>query len=375
MQKVYVKSISVITAGRHYDKGLRELAGRVLIDALEKCGDYDLDYVILASAFSEVVEEQLLSSSYVCEYVSLEHVPNIRIELGDASSCAAIGYAYQLIKSGHANKIAVVGVDKIADFISVKISKVLSHLCDSTYESYYGVTPAVHAALMTKRYMEKYGCSYEDIAMWSVKMHEHGSKNPYAAMRRKLSIRDIMNSEVVSDPIRLFDTALPLDGASCIVLSSEPSKEFKISIEYFRTVSYNTPITMREDLTRLYTLEKCRDVVSKFSPTIFEVCDKFSIFGILSIESLGLCEYGKAFKLVADGRFDPGSDIVVNASGGLKCLGYTGGACGMYLTAMLVMELLQLEPFKDVGDHDVGLVCDIGGSDRVSNVLILRRES
>ncbi len=375
MQKVYVVGFSVVTAGRHYDKGLRELAGNVLLKALEMSNDYSIDYLILASAFSDIVEEQLLASSYVCEFLSLEDVPNIRIELGDASSGAALRYGFELVKAGLADRVAIVGVDKMSDLTSVKVNKVLSYLCDSVYESYYGITPAVHAALMTKKYMEKYDYRYEDVILWSVKMHDHGANNPYAALRRKLTVKDILNSEIISDPIRLFDTALPLDGASCIILSSKSHNDFKILLEYCTSTSYNVSINMRDDLCRLYTLERCRDIISKFSPTLFELCDKYSIFGILSIESLGLSERGKAIQDLKNGKFDPGSSIVVNASGGLKCLGYTGGACGAYLATMLLMELLHLDPFKNIGNHNVGLVCDIAGTDRVSNVLIFRRES
>ncbi|NPA23547.1 MAG: thiolase family protein [Crenarchaeota archaeon] len=362
-----------MTAGRHYDKGLRELAGKVLLDALERSGSYDVDMIVLASALSDVVEEQLLASSIVCEYLSLENVPNIRVELGDASSGAALRYAYELVRTGAVDKVAVICADKIADLVSTRANKVLSYLCDSTYESYLGVTQAAQAALMTRAYMRRFDYRYEDIAMWSVKMHEHAQNNPHAAMRRKISVKDIMSSEVVSDPIRLFDTAVPLDGASCIVLSSEPGREFKIVLEYSSTACCNASLCMRPEIDRLYTLERFRDLASKFSPTLFELCDKFSIFGILGLEALGLSERGKAPRAIAEGMFDPGSKVVVNASGGLKCMGYTVGACGGYLTCCLIMELLQDK--LNVGEHSVGLVCDVAGIDRASNVLIFRRES
>ncbi len=374
MRKVYVTSYSIITAGRHYDKGLRELAGQALLNALERDGDYNVDAIILASALSDIVEEQLIASSIISEALSLENVQNLRIELGDASSGAALRYAYELVRSGVFEKVAVLCADKIADLVSTKATKVLSGLCDSTYEAYLGITPAAQAALMTKSYMRRFDYKYEDIAMWSVKMHEHAQNNPYAAMRRKISIRDIMNSEIVSDPIRLFDTAVPLDGATCIILSSNPGKEFKIRLDYCSTSCYNANICARPEIDRLYTVEKFKEVVTKFNPTLFEICDKFSIFGILGIESLGLCERGLAPRKVGEGAFDPGSRIVVNASGGLKCMGYTVGACGGYLSCCLVMELLQ-EGKLNVGNHETGLVCDVAGIDRASNVLIFRRES
>lgn len=374
VNKVYVKSLHAVTPGRHYNKSLRDLAAEAFLKAWEAAGCPNIDMIILASAAVDIVEEQLLSSSYVCEYLSLENVPSLRIEVGDASGTAALAYAYNLVRYGVCRNVAILGVEKITDFISVKVNKVLSYLCDSTYESYYGITPAVHAALMTKFYMKKFNYTYEDIAWWSVKMHERGASNPYASLRRKLKIEDIMNSEIVADPIRLFDTAVPVDGAVCIILSSEKS-DLGVELAHVEQHAYNVSINMRPDPARLFTVNAAREVVQKFSPTLFEISDKFSIFGILILEELGLAEPGTAPKLIREGTFDPGSKVVVNASGGLKCIGYPMGASGLYLSAMLILELAKAEPFSNVGDHFIGAVCDVGGTDRLSNVLIFRRES
>ncbi len=374
VNKVYVKSLHVVTPGRHYSKSFRDLAAEAFLKAWEDAGCPDIDMIVLASAVVDIVEEQLLSPSYICEYLSLESTPFVRIEVGDASGTAALAYAYHLVKCGVCRNIAVIGVEKITDFTSVKVNKVLSYLCDSAHESYYGITPAVHAALMTRSYMRKFGYRYEDIAWWSVKMHERGASNPYASLRRRLKIEDILSSEVVADPIRLFDTAVPVDGAVCIILSSEKS-DLAVELAHAEQRACNVSLNIRSDPARLLTVSALRETVRKFAPTIFEISDKFSIFGVLIIEELGLAKPGTAPRLVKDGTFDPGSKIVVNASGGLKCIGYPVGASGLYLSAMLVMELARMEPFRNVGDHVVGAVCDVGGVDRLSNVLIFRRGS
>ncbi len=374
-RRVFVKAVAVKPAGRHYSKGLLNLAGEVLLDALSRAGDFKVDYVVIGSAFSELAESQSLLCSYICEYLSLEQVPCIRVEVGDASGLAALDVACKLVKSGEYENVAVIGVEKLADFTTVILNKVLSTLCNSTFESYYGVTPAVQAALLTKCYMETFGYKYEDIAMWSVRMHEHASENPYAYMRRKLSIQDILQSEIVADPIRLFDIAPPVDGAVCVVLSSRPSTDFKIEIAETLHASCNVSLNLRDDLTRLCTVEKARGLVEKYSPTLFEISDKYSILGVLSLEALGLAPRGSAPKLIRDGKFTYGDKQCVNLSGGLKCLGYTGGASGLYLASMLVLELLGEKPFDKAGKHDTGLVVDIGGIDRTAVISVLRREA
>ncbi len=372
-QRVFVKAVAVKQAGRHYSKSAADLAGEVLLEAAMKAGNVDLDYVVVSSTFVELSERQAAFCSYLCEYLSLEDVPCLRVEAGDAG-LAALGVAYRLVDAGFRN-VAVVGVEKLADFTTTMLNKVLSCLCNSTFESYYGVVPTVQAAFMTRLYMERFGYRYDDIAMWSVRMHEHAAENPYAFMRRKLTLQDILSSEVVAEPIRLFDVAPPADGAACVILSRDPSPDFRIGVDHVSQVSHNVSLNLRDDLTRLYTVEKGRDLVEHYKPTLFEVSDKYSILGILTLEALGLASRGQAPKLLRDGCFTYGDKRCVNLSGGLKCLGYTGGASGLYLFAMLVLELLGERPFDRAGAHDVGLVVDMGCVDRTALMVVLRRFS
>jgi Acetyl-CoA acetyltransferase len=36
-------------------------------------------------------------------------------------------------------------------------------------------------------------------------MHERGSKNPHAYMRKQATLKDVLESEVIADPLRLYD--------------------------------------------------------------------------------------------------------------------------------------------------------------------------
>ncbi len=60
-----------------------------------------------------------------------------------------------------------------------------------------------------KEYMIKYGYDYEDLAIWPIKMHERGSKNPLAYMKKQATLKDVLESEVVADPLSFMTSHLP----------------------------------------------------------------------------------------------------------------------------------------------------------------------
>ena len=382
MRKIYITGYGFIPGGRYYDKGFRELAGEVFLKAWDMIGNEKIDMVIIASAYMDIISEQLISSSYVCEYLSFENVPSLRVEVGDGSSGIAILQAISFLQTGNFENIAVIGVEKVHDVTSFKLNKFLTYLTDFEHEGYFGITPLAISSLITREYLMKYGYSYEDLAQWVIKMHERGSKNPYAFMKKKASLKDILSSEVVADPLRLYDIAPPIDGAACVILSTKPIKSnFVIEIEEYSIGAHNVAYNLRCDRDRL-KLKSLENAWSKISSKIeieklgfVEVHDVYSILGVLAIESLKLCNQGEALKLIKNGYFDDPNKIIVNASGGLKSIGYAFGASGLYQLVFLVMELLGVEPFKEISKKDLGIVHDMAGIDRISTLLILKRIS
>ena len=60
----------------------------------------------------------------------------------------------------------------------------------------------VYFALLARRRMDLHGATAEDFAAVKVKNSRHGLQNPNARYRKESSIEDVLNSPVVSDPLR-----------------------------------------------------------------------------------------------------------------------------------------------------------------------------
>jgi len=378
--EVYIVAHSLVPGGRHYEKGLKELFAEAFLKVLDQVGNSNLGAVYVANAFSEVLQDQSVLGAFLSDYVGLRRTPAIRIESGDGSSGVAILEAYNMVKAGVYDCVAVVGVEKMHDVTSIKLNKALATITDYEYEGFFGITPAAQAAMAMREYMLKYGYDYEDLASWPIKMHERGSKNPYAYMRKQATLKDVLESEVIADPLRLYDAAPAVDGSAAVVLCNKPLRsDAVVRIDGIGIGAYGTYMGQRDTLTELLSVKDAVNMALGMAHSsigdvnLVEVHDTYSILGILALESMGFVRPGETPRLLSTGALDAGNKLVVNASGGLKSMGFPGGASGMYEIVSMVMELTNQKPFDSLGNAGLGVVQDMAGFDLVSTAIVLRR--
>ncbi|WP_243668779.1 hypothetical protein [Vulcanisaeta sp. JCM 16161] len=211
-----------------------------------------------------------------------------------------------MVRAGIYDCVAVVGVEKMHDVVNVKLNKALSTITDYEYEGFFGVTPAAQAAMAMKEYMIKYGYDYEDLAIWPIKMHERGSKNPLAYMKKQASLKDVLESEVVADPLRLYDVAPAVDGSAAVVLCNKPIRsDAVIRIDGIGVGAYGTYLGQRDSLTELYSVRDATNMALRMAHAsvneinLVEVHDTYSILGMLALESMGLVRPGETPRLLS----------------------------------------------------------------------------
>ena len=367
MKDVYVVGGALHPAGRHYDKNIDDLAAAVLDKAIADA-QADIEALFVASSTAELGNKQQLLGVYVLESLGLDKIPVFRIENGDGSGGAAVVAAYHALRAEEYSCVAVVGVDKPNDVLSNQQQDIYATTLDTHFERYFGFTPLSYAALMAKMYLKKYEYKYEDLARWAVLMHAHGAGNPYAYFRRPVKLEDAVNSEVVSEPLRLYDVGPLADGAAAAVLCNNKKRDGPRILSV--TTSTNAVgFNARNEYDVLYSLEEAaRSALKKAGVTprdiaAAEVHDSFSIFGALALEGLGIVKRGGALAALREG------DLPVNLSGGFKARGNILGATGVYQVVELAWQLMGRE-FKRV-EGNYGVVHSMGGVDRVSTVIVV----
>ncbi|MEZ0248756.1 MAG: thiolase family protein [Thermoproteus sp.] len=368
MQDVWINGTSMMQTGRHYGLNADEMAARVLEEALKDAGYPEIEALFVASATAEQADKQQLLGAYIASRLGLDKIATYRIENADGSGGAALMAAAMAVKSGMYNCVAVVGVDKPNDVLSNQQQDIYSTATDTVYERYFGATPAAQAAIMAKIYLNKYEYKYEDLAQWPVLMHKYGYSNTYAYMRKQAKLEDVLDSELVSDPLRLYDVGPMADGAAAAVLCN---KKGLAKILGMWTATSAVPFNSRQDYDVLYSAREAAERaygmagVTPRDIATAEVHDSYSILGVLATEALGLAPRGQ---LLAS--LKAGANINVNLSGGLKSRGNVMGATGVYQTVEVVWQLLGKPPFKRV-DGSIGVVHSMGGVDKSSTVVVL----
>ncbi len=385
MEKIVIASASMTKFTDHYDKDIRHLASEVIASTTLplNLSPKDIDALVIGSMASQLFTRQGNLGALIAQENYMYNASAFTVEAGEASGQAAVRAAYSLIKSGMHDYALVVGVEKVTDVLKLpKLQSIVGYVnMDSRYEVDMGLTLASMYAMMAKAHMKKFGTKREQIASVAVKNHFHGSLNPLAQYRNKLSVEKVLSSEIVASPLTLFDTCAAADGAAALLITTE-SKAKELTDEYVEikaSTLAHSPVRLadRENLYSIPSIklaaEKAYEManVTPDKIDVVEVHDSYTITEIIALEELGLFKRGEAGKATEEKQTYFNSSIPVNTSGGMKARGYPFGAAGVAQLVELYLQLLSKAGDRQVKDAELGLAQAVAGTGGTSVVHIL----
>lgn len=385
-REVAIVGVGITPFGEHWDKGLRELVAEAGFAAAAEAGvrGKEIELILVGNMSGGMFVGQEHVAALVADFLGLNPTPAVRVEAACASGGVALRQGYLAIASGLYDLVAVGGVEKMTDVQGGWAMSVLAGAMDFEWEAYFGATfPGIYA-MIARRYMYEYGLTREQLAKVAVKNHYHGSFNPLAHFKNRITVDDVMNSSLIADPLRLLDCSPISDGAACVLLASaEKARKYTdtpIMIEACTQASGTLTLFERRDICTIdATIEASRQAYrhAHLSPKdidVVEAHDCFTIAEILALEDLGFCDKGKAGRLYDEGQTYVGGTIPVNTDGGLKAAGHPVGATGVKQIVELVKQLRgDAEKGRQVSGAEVGLAHNVGGSGATAVVTILRR--
>ncbi len=384
MRRVAVVGVGCTKFGELWDKSFRDLFIEAGIEALE---DADLEgkeiealYVGNMSAGRYIGQEHI--SALIADYSGLAefNIPATRVEAADASGGLALREAYLAVASGLHDVVIAGGVEKVSDVGDAM--EILSCSADQEWEYFVGANLPALYALIARLHMERFGTTEEDLALIAVKNHRNAVKNPKAQFRGEISVKDVLNSPYVAEPLKLLDCASICDGASAVILASEDiAKKITDTPVYIKACcqasDYIALHSRRDLLTMTSVVKASRNAykIAKIEPKdvqVAEVHDVFTIAEIIAYEDLGFCKKGEGAKLIREGETEIGGKIPVNTSGGLKACGHAVGATGIRQAVEIVLQLRGDADGRQV-DAETGLALNIGGTGATAVVTIFSR--
>ncbi|MBI2133448.1 thiolase domain-containing protein [Candidatus Woesearchaeota archaeon] len=383
MTRVAIIGAGMTAFGQLWEKGLIDLAVEANNKALEDAGigRKQIQALYCGNMSSGMFTKQEHVSSLIAGASGLSPIPSTRIEAACASGSAAIREGFLAIKSGLYDSVMVVGAEKMTDVSSTASTRILSAASSQEFEASIGATFPGLYALLARLHMHRFGTTEEQLAGVAVKNHMNALNNPYAHLRKKISVEDVLRSQKIADPIKLLDCAPVSDGAATVILASEKTAksltDTPVWIEASAQASDTISLHDRDDLTSLNasavaSREALRQArLENQDIDCLELHDCFTIAEILAIEDLGFVGKGKGGKFVEDGQTEIGGKIPVNPSGGLKAKGHPIGASGV---AQAVESFWQLRGEAANNTNPARIMThNVGGSGATAVVHIFGR--
>jgi acetyl-CoA acetyltransferase len=198
----------------------------------------------------------------------------------------------------------------------------------------YGMTsPGAGAALLARRYFERYGTNSRALAAVPVAFRKHASMNPGAIMREPFDIEDHQQSRYVCEPLHMLDYCLINDGAACVIVTTaERARDCKKAPVYISGMqalaagreefiwSYPGMGIAQQSVfeyeAELQPAYKMAGITPKDVDALFTY-DAFSILPWIALERWGFCKPGEAAAFTQGGRIELGGELPINTNGGL----------------------------------------------------------
>src|SRR6476619_4142513 len=186
---------------------------------------------------------------------------------------------------------------------------------DEHFEFPYGPTVVNMYDMCAMRHMHEFGTTAEQLAWIKVAASHHAQYNPHALLKDVVTVEEVVNSPMISDPLHRLDCCVVTDGGGAIVVVA-PEIAAKLKRPKVKLIGHGEAMKGPrggKDLDLTYSA----GVWS--GPRAFEeagvtpkdikyasIYDSFTITVLMQLEDLGFCKKGEGGKFVADGNLISG---------------------------------------------------------------------
>ena len=241
-------------------------------------------------------------------------------------------------------------------------------------------------AMEMNRYMTVYNIKKEDIARVAVKNKRNAVGHPCAQLPdEKITIEDVLNSEVMAWPVQRLDISPPSDGASALIFcSADKVRQFTDDPVFVSGVGWNIDSTMwtNRDLYFPQYVANAAKMAYKMAHInnprkeidFAEPYDPFDYKELHHMEGLLLCKKGEAPILTREGVTERDGDMPMCPSGGLMGVGNPISATMGQKVCELYWQLAGKAGKRQIpGDPRIGVGQAWGDIMQMGTVIVMRR--
>lgn len=341
----------------------------------------DIDGVICAYSLTE---PHLMLASWFSEFFGLS--PNVcyAVQAGGATGAVMVSQAATLVETGACQHVLVVaGDNRLTGLSRDNAVSALAQVGHPQFERPYGMSVPSAYALVASRYMYEYNVEPAHLATIAVTMREHAARNPGAHRREPLSVKDVLNSPMVSSPLHRLDCSLISDGAGAVVVSTGKARSDlpNKAVEIISSGQGHTHehIVAAPSLTDFGCKQSAEQAFGKAGILasdidIAQIYDSFTITLLVELESIGFFERGEAGAAIANGALKLDGSLPCNTHGGLLSHGHPGAAGGVFHVIEAVTQLRHKAIGRQADSPELAFVHGDGGILSAHCSLILARD-
>ncbi|MEC7972268.1 MAG: thiolase domain-containing protein [Pseudomonadota bacterium] len=369
--KAYIAGVYEHPTRKATDKSLAQLHSESALGALKDAGltKDDVDGYFCAG------DAPGLGPLSLVDYMGLKLKHIDATETGGSSYVLHVGHAAEAIAMGKCSValITLAGRPRAEGMATGTAPRNYgSSAPDVAFEFPFGPTVVNMYAMCAQRHMYEYGTTSEQLAWIKVAASHHAQYNEHAMLRNVVTVDEVVNSPMISDPLHRLDCCVISDGGGAIIVTSpEVAKTLKrplikvigageapkhqmggkVDLTYSGAV-WSGPMAFDE--------AKVKPADIKYA----SIYDSFTITVLMQLEDLGFCEKGKGGAFVSDGNLIAGSGkLPFNTDGGGLCNNHPANRGGLTKVIEAVRQLRgEAHPSVQVPNCDLALAHGTGGS-------------
>jgi acetyl-CoA acetyltransferase len=323
-----------------------------------------------------------LAGNEIAQMMGRSGIPIYNVSSACATGANAFNVAYTLVGSGACDVALAVAGEKMPKGFIPRTPGAADDASDVDYIRWkaIGIPNPGYWAMEVKRRMEDFGTTEMHLAKVSVKAHKVGADNPNARYRKVFNLEEVLNSPMVSYPLRLLEICAVSDGAAAAVLCSKEkirqktTKPVWVAASQVATMEFgdrqmrvpevstnvkpNVPFTSEVTLAVQRAFKQAG--IGPKEINFIELQDNSVGQELFFPEAWGMAEPGECDRLVDKDQTYPNGKLPINPSGGFASFGEATTAMGVFQVAEGVWQLRGQTGPRQVPGAKVGLLQTLG---------------
>ena len=346
----------------------------------------DVDGLLLSGGLSELLGAEHAMTPWLASDLDLRDLSLLTVMQGYGSTAAQmVQYAATAIGAGQAETVVIVWADaplqeqRGAGASYAQYAGSANAGWTSIVKTGGALTANNDYALATRRHMDTFGTTSEQLGAIAVAQRQWATMNPLAQMREPMTLEDHQSSRLISEPLRLLDCCLVSNGGVAVVVTSlDRSRDLKqppVGVHGYaqahpgRSFRRNDNFGIVTGAAQAGPRALAMAGISVEDVDVVELYDCYTFTVLITLEDYGFCAKGEGGAYVAEpGVLGPGGSLRLNTGGGQLSSYYMWG---MTPLSEAIIQARGQAGERQAERHDRIMVSGNGGTLDFHGTLIL----